>query len=255
MSAEKVLLIARAGVGTSIIHNALKARFSTEVILEEPPSMWNLLRSRAKRLGLGRVFGQVLFQVLVAQPMSLFSQKRSNAILKELRADDTPPPSARVHAVASVNNAACHALVQELSPRVIVINGTRILSRSTLDAFQVPVLNTHVGITPAYRGVHGAYWALVNDDPEHCGVTVHLVDAGIDTGAIIHQGLIEPTKQDNFTTYPLLQMAVGSQLLCQAVEEVLAGNVRTIACPTESRRWFHPTIWEYASNRLRRGVR
>ena len=40
----------------------------------------------------------------------------------------------------------------------------------------------HAGITPQYRGVHGGYWAVVNNDPEHCGVTIHFVDKGIDTG-------------------------------------------------------------------------
>jgi methionyl-tRNA formyltransferase len=35
-------------------------------------------------------------------------------------------------------------------------------------------VNIHVGITPKYRGVHGTYWALVNNDVENSGVTVHL---------------------------------------------------------------------------------
>ena len=51
-----------------------------------------------------------------------------------------------------------------------------------LEAVPAVFLNTLAGITPSYRGVHGAYWALVQRQPDACGVTVHLVDAGIDTG-------------------------------------------------------------------------
>jgi methionyl-tRNA formyltransferase len=43
----------------------------------------------------------------------------------------------------------------------------------------------HAGITPRYRGTHGGYWVLLNNDPGHCGVTIHLVDPGIDTGSIV----------------------------------------------------------------------
>jgi folate-dependent phosphoribosylglycinamide formyltransferase PurN len=56
-------------------------------------------------------------------------------------------------------------------------------------------VNIHVGITPKYRGVHGTYWALVNNDVENSGVTVHFVDEGIDTGNIINQAIVVPSKR------------------------------------------------------------
>ena len=37
--------------------------------------------------------------------------------------------------------------------------------------------------------------------PETCGVTIHLVDAGIDTGAVLAQAPICPSPRDNFTTW------------------------------------------------------
>ncbi len=54
-------------------------------------------------------------------------------------------------------------------------------------------LNAHPGLLPRYRGVDVVAWAVLNGDP--VGVSVHLVDAGIDTGRIcrtrelpIHRG-------------------------------------------------------------------
>ncbi|HEX8349388.1 MAG TPA: formyl transferase, partial [Hymenobacter sp.] len=118
-----------------------------------------------------------------------------------------------------------------------------------------PFLNTHAGITPLYRGVHGGYWALANNDAAHCGVSVHLVDAGIDTGGIIAQALIRPEPEDNFSTYPLLQVIAGMPLLKEAVRAALAGTIQLRPAPEgTSRLWSHPTLAEYKANRRRSGV-
>ena len=255
MRDKRLVLIARAGDSTWILYNALSRLYDTHVLLEEPPSATSLIRSRVRRLGALRVFGQLLFQVLVVPFLSRASRGRRHEIIQEFSVSVAPPPSEKVEETISVNDPACWDSIRSLSPDVIVINGTRILSKATLQSFAAPVINTHVGITPRYRGVHGAYWALVQKDPQHCGVTVHLVDAGIDTGGILHQAMIHPTSKDNFTTYPTLQMALGSRLLCQAAGEVMGGTARTLAGPDGNTRWYHPTLWEYILNFLKLGVR
>ena len=255
MADNTVVLIARAGESTWILYNALSKQFNVHVLLESPPSKRKVIRSRIRRLGAVRVFGQLLFQFMVVLPLSRFSAGRRKEIVQEFGISVKPPPASETSGITSVNASATWSLVKSLSPRVIVINGTRILSKATLNAFNIPVLNTHVGITPKYRGVHGAYWALANKDPQHCGVTVHLVDTGIDTGGILHQALITPTKKDNFSTYPTMQMAVGSTLLQKAIEEVIEGNARTISDTGDSKRWYHPSLVEYLGNLIRLGVR
>ena len=56
------------------------------------------------------------------------------------------------------------------------------------------VVNCHPGLLPDYRGVDVVHWALVERGP--LGVTLHLVDAGIDTGRILDQRPI-PVKYDD----------------------------------------------------------
>jgi len=255
MAGERIALIAREGESTWILYNALCQTYVVEVLLEAPPSIARLARSRIRRLGLWRVVGQLLFQVLVRVPMAHISRSRKRAIMREYGASSTAPRPDRVKHTDSVNSPACWAQVKEWGPQIIVINGTSILSKDTLEAFSVPVVNTHVGITPQYRGVHGAYWALVSDDLEHCGVTVHLVDTGIDTGGVLQQALIAPTHKDNFTTYPTLQMAVGSRLLHQAVGDMIMGTACTMPSTGRSRLWHHPTLWDYCRNRIWKSVR
>lgn len=247
--------MARAGDSTWILYNALSKFHDTHILLECPPSASTLIRSRMRRLGPWRVFGQLLFQLLAVPIISMASVGRRQEIIREFCVSVAAPPPGKLSVIPSVNHPESWEAMRLLSPDVIVINGTRILSKSSLQAYSVPVLNTHVGITPRYRGVHGAYWALANKDRQHCGVTVHLVDTGIDTGGILHQAVIHPTAKDNFTTYPTLQMAVGSTLLCKAVEDVINGTVSTIDGYGASTRWYHPTLWEYIRNYFQFGIR
>ncbi len=255
MSAERIVLLARDSASSRLLFHALSARFAVHAVLEQPPGALSLLRSRARRLGWIEVLGQVLFMALLAKPMALASRSRNRRIIQEHGGSDAPIPTDRITRVSSVNRPECWEAVGTHDPKVVVINGTRILSPRAIEALGRPILNTHVGITPRYRGVHGAYWALAQGDAAHCGVTIHLVDAGVDTGAILHQARILPTADDNFTTYPTLQMAVAVPLLVKAVEEVIAGRAQPREASGPSRRWNHPTLWAYISNRVRRGAR
>ena len=254
---KKIVLLAGPGESTNIMFHALEQEFGvSQVILETPVSQKQLLKRRTEKLGWATVAGQVLFKLLVAAPLTRASQHRLQAIKQQAGLVDTPIPADCLTRVPSVNSPECIAALQALQPDVVVVNGTRIIAKRVLSSVACPFINTHAGITPLYRGVHGGYWALANNDAAHCGVSVHLVDAGIDTGGIIAQALIQPTEEDNFTTYPLLQVVAGLPLLKQAVRDALQDSVRLQAAPEgPSRLWSHPTLTEYLRHRRRTGTR
>ena len=252
---DRVVIIGREGDSTAILLNYLATDLACTLILEAPISTKALLRSRVRRLGLLRVAGQVLFQVCIALPMGRASSSKKQGVMRTAGLSNDRSAFLHVLRVPSVNHPDCIRAVKQLDPAVVVINGTRIVKASTLKTLGVPVLNMHVGITPRYCGVHGAYWALVNDDPEHCGVTVHLVDEGIDTGAILYQKTIQPSASDNFTTYPLLQLAAGVPLLRRAIMDVFHDRAVGNVGDGPHRRWYHPTLIQYVRYRWRNGVR
>lgn len=251
--ARKVVVLAGPGESTDILFHYLDRAFGVHrLIVETPVGQRQLLARRAEKLGWGVVLGQVLFKLGVAGWLGWASRARQQAIRAAHGLSAAPPPAGRLARVPSVNSPECIALLQALQPDVVVVNGTRIISKKVLAAVSCSFLNTHAGITPLYRGVHGGYWALAQGDPAHCGVSVHVVDAGIDTGSIVAQALIAPTPADNFATYPLLQLAAGLPLLAQAVADALAGNLRTQPAPAgPSRLWSHPTLGQYLRARLR----
>ena len=257
LSDRRLVLLATRGESTTIVYNFLAEQFGvTRVILENRVPRSQFLRRRVKKLGLLTVAGQVGFVSLVRPILERESCSRVAEIKQTFRLNDAPIPETEITRVSSVNTPDTAALLHDLHPDVVVINGTRIISKRTLESVPVPFINIHAGITPLYRGVHGAYWALVERNRKACGVTVHRVDTGIDTGGILGQALIEPSREDNFVSYPLLQLASALPLLKTAIEGVLNGTATTLPPPRGvSRLWSHPTLWGYFGNRLVHGVR
>lgn len=242
---------------SDIVYHALSQSFTIDaVIREEKPPLAAFLKRRIKKLGFGTVFGQLLFSAAIVPVVSYQSRRRIQQIISANNLDTSEIPNTKVIDVSSVNSDATISELRRLSPTVVVVNGTRIIQEKALGCVNAIFLNTHAGITPMYRGVHGGYWALACGDAANCGVTIHKVDQGIDTGSIIAQATISPAAEDTFSTYPFLQAAKAIPLLEQAVRDSLAGRLPTIAPrSSKSQLWSHPTAWQYLRNRISSGVR
>jgi folate-dependent phosphoribosylglycinamide formyltransferase PurN len=256
-----VVLLGDRGPGTRAVCHALEkaltGKASVSAVLEEPPSRVRLARRRSKRLGWFTVAGQVAFVILGMPVLRLLGRSRIQEIETELGLDLSP--IADPVFVTSVNDRETLELLRRLSPRVVVVHGTRIISEAVLQAIPAPFINVHAGITPRYRGVQGGYWALVDARPDLAGTTVHVVDAGIDTGGILGQATFQSTRRDSMATYPYLHLACGIPVLVEQVDEVLAGGLPGAVAPLpgaeHSQLRWHPTVWGYLTTRWRQGVR
>ncbi len=254
MESKKIILLATAADTTNMLFHKLNAAFGVEqVILERKIPAAEIIKRRIKNLGFRTVAGQLLFKVTVEPLLELGATARIQQIIKEHQLNTTAIQ--QITEVDSVNSASTIKLLQSLQPDLVIIHGTRILSAELLKSVDCKFMNIHAGITPKYRGVHGGYWALADNDPMNCGVTVHFVDKGIDTGEIIAQDNISPTSTDNFITYPYLQLAKGIELLLRAIKEHLDGKLLTKKAVGESVLRHHPTLWQYFAFRLSKHVK
>jgi methionyl-tRNA formyltransferase len=252
-----LIILAGPGESTRIVYHALSRHFDIDAVVVEnlAPAVPFLIR-RIKKIGPARVFGQVLFRTLAEPFLRAAARQRIAEIKTTGLLDDSPIPGNKLVRIPSVNGDLAIQTLAMLSPRVIVVNGTRIISKRMLASCGAAFINMHAGITPGYRGVHGAYWALTENNRDACGVTVHLVDAGIDTGSILAQVNIAPTAQDNFVTYPLLQLSAGLPAMVEAVRDALDNKTKALQPPRmQSRLWSHPTIWQYLQLRWQSGIR
>ena len=253
-----VVLLAGPGDTTDIVANYLAARLpDLVVIVEASPSRRTMAIRRAARIGWPTVIGQVLF-VTTALPLLRWRGRRRIA---EIVAGAGLDATARVpvHHVTSVNGDETVARLREAAPAVVVVNGTRIISKNVLGSVDSQFVNTHAGTTPRYRGVHGGYWALAEGHPELVGTTVHLVDEGIDTGSVLARAPFAVTRADSIATYPYLHLAAGLPHLADQVARAQGGERLAPLVeepPAEgSRLYLHPTLWEYVRRRIVDGVR
>ncbi|CUK10546.1 Polymyxin resistance protein PmrI [Shimia thalassica] len=105
------------------------------------------------------------------------------------------PNQGHVTNVADINGPEIMACIRARRPDVIVVMGTSILKGDVL--FQdIPIVNIHGGYLPDYKGNHCIFFALLHDRPDRVAATIHYVDAGVDSGAIIDRALGSVTPSD-----------------------------------------------------------
>lgn len=250
-----LVMLAGQHDSTNIVANELRKRFGDfPLIMEQGVPRLQIARGRAQKLGYVNAAGQVLFIGTAEKWLRLQSKGRIEEIKRENGLDSTPVTS-NVIRVSSANSDESIRQLQAANRGLVVVNGTRILSRRLLASISGRFVNMHAGITPAFRGCHGAYWAIATGRPQLAGTTIHWIDAGIDTGSVLKQALISRSSKDNFATYPYLQLAVGLPLLVQTVQEFFDGKVMESATsPCEaagSHLYYHPTLWAYLLGWLR----
>jgi folate-dependent phosphoribosylglycinamide formyltransferase PurN len=253
---KRILLLCRDDNTSKSVYNALRKSFDDVVVLcEDHVSRSEMVKRRMKRIGFVETAGQVLFILAVSPLLKRKSQKRIDEIKHKYGLDESET-NWHVTRVKTINSSEAQKAIRQINPDVVIVNGTRIISKKTLQSINAPIINMHAGITPTYRGVHGAYWALAEGRPDLVGTTVHFIDEGIDTGSIIKQVSFPTMSEDNFTTYPYLHTAAGIPALIDAVKAVLEGEVKKEKSISDkpSKLHYHPTIWKYLWGKIRNGV-
>jgi len=128
-----------------------------KVIGEHPPSRKKILLNRAKKLGFCTVLGQVLFMMFIPKILNVFAKKRVSEIERSYHLNGENISNEKFCQVENINSDKVASLLIRYKPDLVIVNGTRILRSNILKAVNVLFINTHVGITPLDRGVHGGY--------------------------------------------------------------------------------------------------
>jgi methionyl-tRNA formyltransferase len=142
--------------------------------------------------------------------------------------------------------------LRRLSPDVVLLVGADLVPASLLAVPRLGTINAHFALLPAYRGMNVAEWSVYNGDP--VGVTVHLVDAGIDTGPILLRDQIALEWGDTFESLRRKQRELAARLLVRAALELRDDLARPVAqAAGDGRQYYrmHPALRRVAEARLR----
>lgn len=115
-------------------------------------------------------------------------------------------------------DAALAAELAELKPDLVVLAGfMRVIAGDTVERF--PMVNTHPSLLPSFPGAHAIPDALAHG-VKLSGVTVHRVDAGLDSGPILAQAAVEVRPDDTEDSLRERIQAVEKPLFVQAIRQL-----------------------------------
>ncbi|MCI9887099.1 phosphoribosylglycinamide formyltransferase [Micrococcales bacterium 31B] len=135
-------------------------------------------------------------------------------------------------------DASLLTCITAAEPDLIVCAGfMRVIGPELPELYRGAIINTHPALLPAFPGAHGARDALTHG-VKVSGVTVHVVDAGLDTGPILAQAAVPVLRDDTPDTLQERIKGVERELLVNTVAAVavhgysLEGRVAHLNLPT-----------------------
>ena len=109
-----------------------------------------------------------------------------------------------------------------------------------LEILRLPLrstINYHDGPLPAYAGVHATFWALVNNEKTH-GITWHLVDEGIDTGAILKQSVFPIDPRETSISLNIKCYSAAVDAFRELTHELLTDTLASLSQPVANRSYY-----------------
>jgi len=152
---------------------------------------------------------------------------------KGRRGKPVPPPvktcalemGIKVYQPDRVRDNAFLETFRSISPDMVVLAAFgQILPKEIIEFPRFGCLNVHPSLLPQYRGAAPINWALINGDRK-TGVTIMLMDEGVDSGDILLQEEVAIDPDDTFDDLHETLSTVGPELLIQAVRGVVDGTI------------------------------
>nr|WP_233613308.1 phosphoribosylglycinamide formyltransferase [Leucobacter edaphi] len=111
------------------------------------------------------------------------------------------------------------------NPGLVVSAGLmRILPEGFVGAFSPELINTHPALLPSFPGAHAVRDALAAGASE-TGVTVHIIDEGVDTGPVLRQAVVEIREGESEDQLHERIKEVERPLLVATVREIAEGSL------------------------------
>jgi len=210
----------------------------------------NVLKKRMRSFGFFGVANQallILYRILLERRkdkkslVKIFTQKPYDYVEKK---------NLSILEVDDINSEQVTNFIRSKNPDVVVVSGTPLLKESVIQSVRGRMINLHPGFPPQYRGRYGSFWPIYNKEPEFVGTTIHFIDKGIDTGAILIQQQVAFDKSDTLKTITYKQHETGVSLLVKCLTDfnnIAAQAFRKTGCP--SKNYHAPGLTHYLKAR------
>jgi methionyl-tRNA formyltransferase len=119
--------------------------------------------------------------------------------------------------------------IRKSSPDALVVAAFgQILPKALLEIPRLGNFNVHASLLPKYRGAAPINWAIINGEAD-TGVTIMLMDEGMDTGAMLATAVEPILPEDTADTLTAKLSRVGAELIVKALAEFEAGLLKPVS--------------------------
>jgi methionyl-tRNA formyltransferase len=108
-----------------------------------------------------------------------------------------------------------------------------IFGQAVLEIPRFGCLNLHASILPRYRGAAPIPAAILNGDPD-TGVTLMMMERGLDTGPIVAVGRTQIGPSDTTATLTERLAEIGASLALDAIPDLVAGRISPVPQPADA---------------------
>lgn len=179
-----------------------------------------------------RVFGPAYF-LRYAAKFAAARLRPSRQLMHILRRHGVPA----ITVDENINSRDSLEAIRTLRPDLLVsVAGNQIFRRPLLELAPKGCLNLHTALLPKYRGLMPTFWALKNGETE-TGVSVFLVDEGIDSGPILVQKRV-PIDTDRLEELIRRTRIIGMDAVWEAVEKIRSGELELILNEDSEKTYF-----------------
>lgn len=141
-------------------------------------------------------------------------------------------------------------------PDVIIPLGIGIIRDNLLEIPEIGILNHHMGLLPKYKGMNVLEWSLFHNDP--IGVTIHFIDAGIDTGDILLQKNIPIDSGDTIASLRAKSIPISVEGFAEVIEKLAEGSMQPIKqTEGEGKQYFvmHRRVKDFTEKQLQESIK
>ena len=146
---------------------------------------------------------------------------RRHSDLARVLGDPKFPENSKIYRTEGINSTETQSLLRMISPDILCVYGTYIVSDATLSTAPV-ALNLHTGISPRYRGADCDFWPLYEKELNWIGATVHMCTSDIDGGSIYRTKLATLEPEDGIGAVFGRCVITGSALYKAVVQDLIS---------------------------------
>lgn len=144
----------------------------------------------------------------IAPPVKILAQKLGLPVFQPEKAKDP----------------AFLEILHELNPEMIAVAAYgQILPKAVIDFPPLKCLNIHPSLLPKYRGAAPINWPIIRGETI-TGVTIMLMDEGMDSGDILLQREIEIKPAETYGELHDRLAVLGAAMLVEAIDQMAAGT-------------------------------